>query len=269
MFVQVLIIPCRIRCPADTWVLLDGWICLADRTPIMTITQLGDPVLGPEYLYAIGKVKEADITNGSKGNTLSKGVALTQGLWFITQRPPTLAFAVVNVFIWRLWWAKPLAVQQPIALGLPEEPDKAEHAVLRLDLGERFNDVIIGIYLAYDPKAATSVPSFWSAQGHADDFHPSFFIKFLVGMTLRAIQARPSLRAPRSSLFALLSGLNGLAYISIPEILYTLVWILVVPAISIYIIARIFLVAIPFASLRALSPGALIDVDWSVYIPHL
>ncbi|KAJ7130481.1 hypothetical protein C8R44DRAFT_613564 [Mycena epipterygia] len=36
-----------------------------------------------------------------------------------------------------------------------------------------------------------------------------------------------------------------------------------------YIIARLFLIAIPFTSLRALPPGAFIDADWSVYIPHL
>ncbi|KAJ6573063.1 hypothetical protein DFH09DRAFT_916258 [Mycena vulgaris] len=53
--------------------------------PIATFKQLKDSVLGPEYLSAIRQVKVADIMDKSKGDTLSKGVALMQGLWFITQ----------------------------------------------------------------------------------------------------------------------------------------------------------------------------------------
>ncbi|KAJ7086933.1 hypothetical protein C8R44DRAFT_893341 [Mycena epipterygia] len=50
------------------------------------LTEFGVPLthgffsMGPEYLSAIRKVKEADITIGSKGDALSKGVALNQGL---------------------------------------------------------------------------------------------------------------------------------------------------------------------------------------------
>ncbi|KAJ7130489.1 hypothetical protein C8R44DRAFT_613590 [Mycena epipterygia] len=45
--------------------------------------------------------------------------------------------------------------------------------------------------------------------------------------------------------------------------------IIVMVSILLYPIARLFLITIPFTSLRALLPGAFIDVDWSVYIPHL
>jgi hypothetical protein len=69
---------------------------------------------------------------------LSKGVpvALAQGLWFtaqwlarIVQHLPvtelevaTMVFAAVNVFIWILWWGKPLDVQRPIPIGPVVEP---------------------------------------------------------------------------------------------------------------------------------------------------
>ncbi|KAJ7133315.1 hypothetical protein C8R44DRAFT_611749, partial [Mycena epipterygia] len=92
--------------------------------PIVTIKQLENS----ECLSAIRKVKAADIMDKSKGDALSKGVALLQGLWFITQciarvsqhlpvtqlEVATLAFAIVTIFIWSLWWAKPLDIQQPI-----------------------------------------------------------------------------------------------------------------------------------------------------------
>ncbi|KAJ6481035.1 hypothetical protein C8R45DRAFT_797083, partial [Mycena sanguinolenta] len=55
-----------------------------------------------------------DIRDKSKGDALSKGVALLQGVWFILQclarvhkrfditqlEIATLAFAIVNIFIW-------------------------------------------------------------------------------------------------------------------------------------------------------------------------
>ncbi|KAJ7130531.1 hypothetical protein C8R44DRAFT_906130, partial [Mycena epipterygia] len=78
--------------------------------PIVTIKQLTEQ---KEYISAIHDVKAEDINDKSKGDALSKGVALLQGLWFVTQciarvsqRLPvtqlevaTLAFAVVNIFI--------------------------------------------------------------------------------------------------------------------------------------------------------------------------
>ncbi|KAJ7700382.1 hypothetical protein B0H17DRAFT_890771, partial [Mycena rosella] len=65
-----------------------------------------------------------NIIDKSKGDVFSKGVALAQALWFVIQclarihqhlpvtelEVATLAFAVVNVFVWLLWWAKPLHV---------------------------------------------------------------------------------------------------------------------------------------------------------------
>jgi hypothetical protein len=39
--------------------------------------------------------------------------------------------------------------------------------------------------------------------------------------------------------------------------------------IPLYIIARLFLLIIPFTSLRTLPPDTFVDVNWSVYIPHL
>ncbi|KAJ6582391.1 hypothetical protein B0H19DRAFT_927867, partial [Mycena capillaripes] len=58
----------------------------------------------------------------SKGDALSKGLALSQGFWFTTQclarmhqhlaltelEVATVAFAIVSIFIWLRWWNKPL-----------------------------------------------------------------------------------------------------------------------------------------------------------------
>jgi hypothetical protein len=38
--------------------------------------------------------------------------------------------------------------------------------------------------------------------------------------------------------------------------------------ISIYVIARLVLIVLPLVAMRSLPLGALMDVKWSVYIPH-
>ncbi|KAJ6573053.1 hypothetical protein DFH09DRAFT_881903, partial [Mycena vulgaris] len=95
--------------------------------PIATFTQL-EGLIGKQYQEEICAVKAEYIMGRGKGDALSKGIALTQGLWFITQciarvhqhlpvtelEVATLAFAVVNIFIWSIWWRKPLDVEQPI-----------------------------------------------------------------------------------------------------------------------------------------------------------
>ncbi|KAJ7706547.1 hypothetical protein B0H16DRAFT_686186 [Mycena metata] len=88
----------------------------------------------PAYISGIKKINMADIEDKSKGDTLSKGVAIAQGLWFVTQclarvsqhlpltelEVATLAFAVLSVIIRLLWFHKPLNVQQPIVVGRSE-----------------------------------------------------------------------------------------------------------------------------------------------------
>ncbi|KAF7369935.1 hypothetical protein MSAN_00623100 [Mycena sanguinolenta] len=145
---------------------MGGFISMKGN-PIATEEQLEDPDL-------------EDITDKSKGDTLSKGVALLQGLWFILQtlvrahqhliitqlEVATLAFAIVNIFIWLLWWNKPLDVQRPIIVGPPKQPD-AETITLPVQLPrlDRIRGTIGGFPKGtYKPLSSVSVPSFWSIE---------------------------------------------------------------------------------------------------------
>ncbi|KAJ7681023.1 hypothetical protein DFH06DRAFT_1405873 [Mycena polygramma] len=112
---------------------MGGFVSRSDEHPITTLEQLypRDARLGTRYRDDIRRIRREDIMDKSKGDGLSKGLALFQGLWFIlqiiarfAQRLPvselevaTLAFAVVNLFTWLLWWHKPLDVQEPILIG--------------------------------------------------------------------------------------------------------------------------------------------------------
>ncbi|KAJ7114253.1 hypothetical protein C8R44DRAFT_710095 [Mycena epipterygia] len=274
--------------------------------PIVTIKQFDNS----EYLSAIQKVKVADIMNRSKGDMLSKGVALFQGLWFVTQciarisqclpvtglEVATLAFTVVNIFIWSLWWAKPLDVEQPIMVGPTQDLKEIEPTTLSLSLWDRFGGVFDGNYSPYLPITSTSVPAFWSMDygkvGY-DESNTAFYIECLVGTIFGAIHCAawnadlPStiemwmwrccslmvavIPAVQGALFALfkLPRAGGATENTLRRIGAAIGGLLFLVSIPVYPIARLFLIIIPLTSLRAIPPGAFIDVDWSGYIPHL
>ncbi|KAJ7348115.1 hypothetical protein DFH08DRAFT_699047 [Mycena albidolilacea] len=172
--------------------------------PLATKRQLRLLPLGPEFLSGIRVVAAADLMDKGKGDALSKGVALVQGLWFTTQclarihqhlsvtelEVATLAFAVVNIFIWLLRWDKPLDVERQIVVGPPKPPDAQPIAPTRLPLWVRLSSVITGFPRRhYDPLQSTSVPSFWSllfAKGRIERIGV-FGMTALVGIVFSAI----------------------------------------------------------------------------------
>ncbi|KAJ7130453.1 hypothetical protein C8R44DRAFT_978510 [Mycena epipterygia] len=260
--------------------------------PIVTIKQLENS----EYLSAIHKVKVANIMNGSQGDTFSKGIALLQGLWFITQciarlsqhlpvtqlEVATLAFAVVNILIWALWWGKPLDVGQPILVGALEEQaflsgpstelDEAEPTFPPLRLMNKLDGVLSGDYSPYLPISSTSVPTFWSMDweeaNHAEKDIP-FYIECFVGTILGAIHCAAWNTDFPSTMEIWMWRSCSVFVAAIPAVLGFAIAFDNGTAAENVIAARLFLITIPFTSLRALPHGAFIDVDWSVYIPHL
>ncbi|KAJ7811856.1 hypothetical protein B0H13DRAFT_2472211 [Mycena leptocephala] len=246
-----------------------------------------------------------DIMDKSKSDALSKGLALAQSLWFTTQclarvhqhlaitelEVATLAFAVVNIFIWLLWWNKPLDVQRQIVVGPSKLPDPLlirphAHWVIR------FLSAIVGIdnNYEYDPLSSTSVPSFWSLPVRELDYIQGYFaplaIEALVGTVFGAIHCAawntdfPTTaetwmwRSCSSLIVAILLVIllcSGLTFFTDDELQLgkVMISIGVMVSISIYSFARLILIILPLVALRSLPPGAFIDVNWSVYIPHL
>ncbi|KAJ6565564.1 hypothetical protein DFH09DRAFT_1473707, partial [Mycena vulgaris] len=277
---------------------MGGFVSRAGH-PITTMKQL-DGLIGKQYQEAICAVKADYIMGRGKGDALSKGVALTQGLWFITQclarvhqhlpvtelEVATLAFAVVNVFIWAIWWKKPLDVEQPIRIGPVEEQPDSGLTTQHLGWGDRFVGVVTGNYSEpdYNPMVSTSVPSFWSA---ADRWHDgsrrAFSMECFVGSIFGAIHcAAWSADFPSTdemwmwrvcslivAALPMLLGALAISSVIIDENHHLTLGAIFAAAIPGYIVARLFLVILPFTALRALPPSVFTDVNWSVYIPHL
>ncbi|KAJ7598569.1 hypothetical protein C8J56DRAFT_169201, partial [Mycena floridula] len=170
--------------------------------PITTLDQITDGSdAGLTYLQGIRTISESEIKDKSKGDALSKGVALLQVLWFIAQgigrqiqhlpittlEISTIAFAVLNIFLWCLWWNKPLSVDVPFTVGpndiQPTTPTKT-------DLDERLlYGPISGRYDSYRPERTTSVPMFWSSGDRTDYNYYAIILmaEFFVGLVFGGI----------------------------------------------------------------------------------
>ncbi|KAJ6468370.1 hypothetical protein C8R45DRAFT_1018477 [Mycena sanguinolenta] len=297
---------------------MGGFVSQDGHHPIATPNQLR---LQPEYVAAIQRIEAEDIEDKSKGDSMSKGVSLLQGLWFIVQclarvhqhlpltqlEVATLAFQFVSVFIWVLWWHKPLDVQQPIPIG-PKLLDVQEPILMEpLPLVPRFmigvvTPVLFGIFQTFDPSSSTSVPAFWSSYGleikfigqSARSILPAF-LEGLIGTIFGIIHCAawhayfPSTdemllwRAsslvvilwPSVAMFInqpLLNGLEVLYPISRHPIVNGVLSTIRVVGnriqVLVYAVARIILCALAFTTLRALPPNAFVDVNWTTYIPH-
>ncbi|KAJ3576384.1 hypothetical protein NP233_g481 [Leucocoprinus birnbaumii] len=105
---------------------MGGYTIFRDSNPYWTLC-LEDVDL-PRDINLIPYYTEEEIMDRSKGDVLSKGVALLQTAWFGMQyftrvynqlpltelETVTLAFVVLNFVMYILWWYKPLNVQCPI-----------------------------------------------------------------------------------------------------------------------------------------------------------
>ncbi|KAF7369992.1 hypothetical protein MSAN_00629100 [Mycena sanguinolenta] len=277
-----------------------GGFVSSDGHPIATEKQLRNRHrhVGSKFQEAIRNVDKEEITDKSKGDALSKGVALLQGLWFVAQcvarvhqhltitqlEVATLAFAIVNIFIWLLWWNKPLHVQRPIVVGPPTRPN-TETITFRVQppRSVRILGAIFGHYgREYNPSSSDSVPSFWSVQEESDHSIAAGLLLILMGAVFGAIHC-----AAWNAIFPTPAEMriwraSSLVIIAVPCIPYFLsplainednweymVAVMVRLGIPIYVSARIILIVLPLIELRLLPASAFVDVDWSTYIPHI
>jgi hypothetical protein len=99
-------------------------------------------VLEAEDVPAMTKMQvlEVEIQDKSKGDGLSKTLALVQTMWFILQcisrgieklpmaelEVATCAFAVLNFATYILWWYKPLNVSRPVLVYRDRQKEQGE-----------------------------------------------------------------------------------------------------------------------------------------------
>ncbi|KAJ7762912.1 hypothetical protein B0H16DRAFT_1687983, partial [Mycena metata] len=181
-----------------------GGFVTSDGYPVVTKAQLITEPFGSVLHTSIKNINREDIADKGKGDALSKGLAIVQGLWFITQclariqqnlpltelEVATLAFVVAMGSIWLLWWHKPLDVQRQIVVG-PSQPSgtrsRAGHTKIST-VGDALTLGIWGVRSDDDPSVGNSVSPFWSLPKDSnDDFGPDVLTVGVVGVLFGAI----------------------------------------------------------------------------------
>lgn len=151
------------------------------------------------------EITEKEIQDKSKGDTVSKVLAVVQTGWFVLQclarwvehlpvtelELATLAFATLSFATYGFWWYKPLNVQCPYLVGRKNRPDLQREGkeVEAKQKGEGrgwlwammpFLDISFGRDI---PEGAKGVPTFYS--GSRTDFGP--YLVPAIGMIFGAI----------------------------------------------------------------------------------
>jgi hypothetical protein len=251
---------------------------------------------------------EAEIKDRSKSDGLTKLIVLLQTLWFIIQciargrqhlpltelEVITLAYTMLNFFIYALWWNKPQNVGCPIRVY---KTSTAEHKKGGKELeawefggvlAEKIPIYFLGFQDNYvDYTQESSLPMFWAgrpnSEGNANlastgvsllaaGFGGIHFIAWysefpshaeLILWRVACILMTTVPLAPWITL-AIVSGIFELLK-SQPSAIIS-VFLLFLP---LYIAGRATSLLVAFTALRSLPDEALIDVDWTSFIPHI
>ena len=247
-----------------------------------------------------------ELANQSKGDALSKGVAIMQTLWFVMQciarhiehvpvtnlEVMTLAYTVMTVAMYIVWWDKPLNISCAVRVPEFEEAVKEEFHKAYHSMSDRIWVYVMGGQDQYvDLRKCRQVPTFWAADHNHSvisyDAMSADGIVLLVAMVFGAVHCIAWSYAFHSPLEQHLWRASTIAIIAVPAalavgfvvafLLYnrlnveapTLMAIFYVPLALIYIAARIILIFISFSSLRMLPPASYQTVQWTTFVPHI
>ena len=208
----------------------------------------------------------------------------------------TLAYAAMNFVIYVFWWNKPLNVNRPVRVFRKSDVEESISEGRRIASGANRNglDTIYGFIISdQDDKVTLShedrVPRFW-ANSTGDSILIADLIMLGVGVCFGAIHCiawhfsfptHAELSIWRISCVAmtavpfyipltlLLAGWLGDMGFETTEIIGGISILSIFSAGILYIVARVFTLALAFTSLRDLPHGAFDTVHWTTFLPHV
>jgi hypothetical protein len=292
------------------FVLMGGFMLYVDEKPYHTL-QPGQLIeLIREGCIDIPTLTAKQIHDKSKGNAISKGLIILQVTWFIMQlitraiyhlettqlEAGTLAFAVLDLLTYAVWWNKPLDVQCPHPVYWKSTELRIDNHIKNPDPHERDELAPLGIlasvfgpileligWFAIPTSRKLRVPTFDGSikLGYSDrtvlqlaallmatifgGIHcmawffafPTYQEQVLWRMSAVAITCTPWLGVLTSLLLIVLD----------PQ--YAVVFSLYALYIILYVAARAILLVLMFTTLRNLPPDAYKAVSWTSLVPHL
>ena len=215
----------------------------------------------------------------------------------------TLAYAAMNFVIYIFWWNKPLNVNRPVRVFRKPEPSATQHQdestttqhsreweLTWREIGECLEVIINFIGGGQDADVDLSredrVPRFWANSD--DEGAIADMIVFGVGVCFGAIHCiswdfsfptHTELLMWRVSCVAITAvpiyiplGIvlaARLEKMKLNKFVMPVIFISILPAGILYILARAVTLVLAFTSLRGLPPGAYETVHWTTFIPHV
>lgn len=238
-----------------------------------------------------------EISNQSKGDGFSKGIAIIQTLCFVVQcmarhvkRFPvtsleimTLAYAVMTVAMYAARWSKPLNVS--CAVHVPDEESKPSEAREYKSNSERILVYAIDrqdTYVDLCKHIRLEVPTFWAGRPTETEFWLADIIAFFLAMVFGEVHCFAWYSEFQSHIEQQLWRSSAIAIIAVPATLAALFLMADVKVFDkfvigglymlifiIYIGARFILITLSFMSLNGLPAGAYRTVKWTTLIPHI
>jgi hypothetical protein len=157
----------------------------------------------------IPDIPEREIQDKSKGDVVSKGLAVIQTGWFILQciarraehmvitelEIMTVAFAFLNFVTYLFWWSKPLKVTFPIRIVLKEGHPVPEPTLnSRGDLANPFLRIVTLLFpnrdVEVDLFGEKRVPAFYAGgmiDGDVGSFYALYFAEGIIAMIFGGI----------------------------------------------------------------------------------
>ena len=303
-------LPGRSSSPSE-FVIPSGRHSRRDETPVHPLGMNNIPI---EILEIIAPT-ETELKDRGKSDTLTKIIVLVQTSWFIIQciargiqrlsltelEIVTLAYTMLNFFIYVFWWDKPRNVECPIRIyktpTASHHEDKAsdtweERWALRMvqkvfvyvigyqdDYITLHEELYVPLFWSGRPKevlltGASVGPSLLGAVFGAIHFiawryeFSSYTESLLWRISCIAMTAVPLIAAPLCLLMTP-SGKSLTSSITVLGLVLVVLLALLVMSSWLYIAGRVATLIIAFTSLRSLPPAALSTVDWTTFIPHI
>ena len=209
----------------------------------------------------------------------------------------TLAYAAMNFVIYVFWWNKPLNVNRPVRVFRKSSVEETISEARRLasETNSDAIDTILGFIISDQDGTVNlsredRVPRFW-ANSAKNDYITADLIMLGVGVCFGAIHCIAWHFSFPTHAELLIWRISSVAMTAVPfYIPLTLLlagWLedmgfdtaavtiggssafSIFPAGILYIVARVFTLALAFTSLRELPHGAFDTVHWTTFIPHV
>ncbi|KAF7981936.1 hypothetical protein HWV62_30713 [Athelia sp. TMB] len=240
-----------------------------------------------------------ELSDKSKGDVLSKGVAILQTFWFVVQcvarlaehlpltnlEVMTLAYTVMTVAMYIAWWHKPLNVSCAIRTPAVSVSTKVD------DLNAAWEWFLSYIMGAQDGGAELSsmkrVPTFWAGKASKSDLGVADCIALLVAMAFGAVHFIAWSYAFTSHIEQLMWRASAIAIVAVPPGILLALYLAEIESgvlswagisltlfftfigAPLYICARMILLIFSFTTLTSLPHSIYQTVQWAEFIPHI